>query len=93
MIDGEIITSDTLRHTPGGIPALSITLRHESQQEEAGKATATQFDIPALAYGIVAMELSEVHAGDRVTIKGFMNRKNRFSDAPILHVTEFKTLN
>jgi primosomal replication protein N len=93
VIDAEIISSDTLRHTPAGIPALAVTLRHESQQVEAGKPATVQFQMPAMAYGVVAMELAEVHPGERVTFKGFMNRKNRFSDAPILHITEFKTLN
>lgn len=93
MIDAEIISSDTLRHTPAGIPALALTLRHESQQEQAGKPATVQFEMPAMAYGVVAMELAEVHPGERVSFKGFMNRKNRFSDAPILHITEFKTLN
>jgi len=93
VFDGEIISADTLRHTPAGVPALTLTLRHESHQEEAGKDAATQFEISALAFGMVAMELAEVHPGEMVTVKGFMNRKNRFSDAPVLHITEFKTLN
>lgn len=93
VIDGEIIATDTLRHTPGGLPALSLTLRHESQQEEAGKMTTTQFELPALAFGVVAMELAEMHPGERLSFKGFLNRKNRFSDAPVLHITGFKTLN
>lgn len=93
VIDGEILTADTLRHTPGGLPALSLTLRHESQQEEAGEETTTQFQMTALAFGTVARELAARQPGERLSFKGFLNRKNRFSDAPVLHITGFKTLN
>ena len=92
VLDGEIIALDTLRHTPAGIPSISLTLRHESQQEEAGKPATAQFDMNAVAFGEIAAEISKAGArtGQRISVKGFMNRKNRFSEFPVLHITQFK---
>ena len=90
VLDGEIVALEPLRHTPAGIPCVSLTLRHESQQEEAGKPAAAQFDMNAVAFGEIAMAMSGVRTGQRISVKGFMNRKNRFSEFPVLHITQFK---
>lgn len=88
-----MIQADVLRHTPAGVPSISLTLRHQSQQEEAGKQAAVQFETIALAYGVVAMEIAAIEPGQHVSIKGFINRKNRFSEMPVMHITDFKLLN
>ena len=71
---------------------MSLTLRHQSQQEEAGEQAATQFDMNAVAYGDIAQNMATLplKTGQRISVKGFMNRKNRFSEYPVLHITQFK---
>lgn len=92
VLDGEIVALDTLRHTPAGIPSITLTLRHESRQEEAGSEADTRFEMNAVAFGEIAKELAtaSLKTGQRISVKGFMNRKNRFSEYPVLHITQFK---
>jgi primosomal replication protein N len=91
VLDGEIVALDTLRHTPAGIPSFSLTLKHESKQEEAGSEADTRFEMNAVAFGEIANEMARsLKTGQQISVKGFMNRKNRFSEYPVLHITQFK---
>ncbi len=92
VLDGEVIEVDALRHTPAGVPVMSMKLKHESQQDEAGNPGTAQFEISAVAFGDTAIDLSIIQPGQTLSVKGFMNRKNRFSDYPVLHITQFKLI-
>jgi primosomal replication protein N len=92
VLDGEVIEVDALRHTPAGVPVMSLKLKHESQQQEAGNPSTAQFEISAVAFGDSAIDLSIIQPGQTLSVKGFMNRKNRFSDYPVLHITQFKLI-
>ena len=92
VLDGEVIETDSLRHTPAGMPVLSLRIRHQSQQEEAGKMSMAQFEVGAVAFDDTALALSKIRPGEMLLVKGFMNRKNRFSEYPVLHITQFKLL-
>ena len=92
VLDGEVIEADTLRHTPAGVPVMSIKLKHESQQEESGKPSPAHFEISAVAFGDTAIDLSIIRTGQTISVKGFMNRKNRFSEYLVLHITNFKLI-
>ena len=81
---------DTLRTTPGGVATLNLTLIHQSTQREANAEVAVEVEMNAVAFGELAAEMDGVKAGDNISIKGFLSRKNRFSPMPILHITQFK---
>jgi primosomal replication protein N len=89
VLDAEVIEAEALRHTPAGVPVISLKLRHESAQEEEGKPGTAQFEMSAVAFGDTALELSRIQPGQALSVKGFMNRKNRFSEYPVLHITQF----
>ena len=42
---------DVLRYTPAGVPIVSATLSHSSQQVEAGVERLVEFEMAALAAG------------------------------------------
>jgi primosomal replication protein N len=44
----------------------------------------------AVAFGEVAKALGSVKVGDKLSVKGFLSRKSRYSSFPILHITQFK---
>ena len=92
VLDGEVIETDALRHTPAGIPVMSLKLKHESEQEELGKPSPAHFEVNAVAFGDIAVDLSIIQTGQQISVKGFMNRKNRFSEYPVLHITNFKLI-
>ena len=90
VLDGKIVSRDTLRVTPGGVATLNLKLLHQSNQTELGREVQVELEMNAVAFGAVAEELNSVKEGDAISIKGFLSRKNRFSPQPILHITQFK---
>jgi primosomal replication protein N len=90
VLDGVVVSRDVLRRTPGGFASLNLTLKHESTQREGNHDVAVEVEINAIAFGDVAESLRELKAADALTVKGFLSRKNRYSDQPILHITQFK---
>ena len=81
---------DTLRTTPGGVATLHLSLIHQSTQREGKTEVAVEVEMNAVAFGELATKMNSVKAGDNISIKGFLSRKNRFSPMPILHITQFK---
>ena len=45
---------EELRHTPGGIPAVAMTLAHRSQQPEADGQREVECELHAVAFGAIA---------------------------------------
>ena len=87
-LQGEVTEIEPLRHTPAGIPLLHFKLQHRSHQTEAGFSRRVECEIHAVAMGEVAAGLARLRAGQRVTVSGFLNRKNRMSRQIILHATK-----
>lgn len=85
---GELTTIEPLRRTPAGIPLISFRLLHKSHQVEAGYKRQVDCEIAGVAVGDSAMALSRMQQGRRVSLEGFLNRKNRMSTQLILHVTK-----
>ncbi len=92
VLEGIIIARDVLRTTPGGTAALKLTLKHQSQQREGTQDVTVEIEMNAVAYGEVAEALNVLKPDDAVSLKGFLSRKNRYSPAPILHITQFKII-
>jgi primosomal replication protein N len=92
VIEGKIAESAPLRYTPAGIPVSELRLIHESRQLEAGLERTVQVELSVLAMGNVATEIAHVPAGSEVAVKGFLSRRSRNSDYPVLHINQFKLL-
>jgi primosomal replication protein N len=90
VLDVVVARRDAPRRTPGGVASLSLTFSHQSVQQEDGHAVNVDLEIEAIAYGEVAEALEVLVAGSALSVKGFLSRKNRFSDTPVLHITQFK---
>ena len=91
-IDGRMMASETLRHTPAGIPAFQFRLVHASRQAEAGKERTVECEIEAQAFGETAVRLAAQSTEDRLKLIGFLDRKGPRNSMPILHITEFKII-
>ena len=86
-LQGEVTEVEPLRHTPAGIPLLHFRLQHRSYQSEAGFSRQVACEMGAVAMGEVAVSLARLKTGQKVTVSGFLNRKNRMSRQIILHAT------
>jgi primosomal replication protein N len=86
---GTILERDTLRYTPAGVPIVTATVAHESQQVEAGVARKVEFEITALGAGEISGRLARAELGAALTFTGFLARKNRNSKALVFHIIDF----
>lgn len=80
---------DVLRYTPAGVPIVSATLTHSSQQREAGVDRLVEFEITALAAGEISGRFSQAELGAAHQFTGFLTKKNRNSKALVFHIIDF----
>jgi primosomal replication protein N len=84
-----ICERDVLRYTPAGVPIVSATLMHSSQQMEAGVARLVEFEIAALAAGEISGRFSQAELGAAHLFTGFLAKKNRNSKSLVFHIIDF----
>ena len=75
---------DPIRYTPAGIPALNLTLKHNSEQIEADLKRTINCELNAKIMGSNA--LIPVKIGDRIKTKGFIGNKSGKSNQLIFHI-------
>jgi primosomal replication protein N len=85
-----ILERDVLRYTPAGIPIVSATLSHSSQQVEAGVERLVEFEMAALAAGEISGRFARAELGAAHQFTGFVARKNRSSKALVFHIIDFR---
>jgi primosomal replication protein N len=84
-----ICERDVLRYTPAGVPIVSATLMHSSQQVEAGVGRQVDFEIAALAAGDISGRFSRCELGSAHQFTGFLAKKNRNSKSLVFHIIDF----
>ncbi len=90
-LSGEVISLETLRYTPAGIPILDFVLRHVSQQQQAGMKREVQCEVPVVAMAELAGKAKALSMGNQVKVTGFLARKSLRNDRLVLHATELET--
>jgi primosomal replication protein N len=90
-LSGEVITLETLRHTPAGIPVLAFTVRHASIQNEAGMKRQAECEVPVVTMAELAKKAAMLKLGDKVRVAGFLARKSLRNDRLVLHLNELET--
>ena len=88
-----IAERESMRYTPAGIPIVSATLQHSSQQIEAGVTRLVEFGIAAIAAGEISGRFSQADLGGTYHFTGFVARKNRNSRSLVFHITDFDQFN
>jgi primosomal replication protein N len=84
-----ILERDVLRYSPAGVPIVSATLAHSSQQVEAGGGRQVEFEIAAFAAGEISGRFARAELGAVHQFTGFLARKNRNSKALVFHIIDF----
>ena len=84
-----ICERDVLRYTPAGVPVVSATLMHSSQQMEAGVARLVEFEIPPFAAGEISGRFSQAELGAAHQFTGFLANMNRSSKSLVFHIIDF----
>ena len=76
------------RYTPAGIPALDLTLEHESEQVEAGQLRKVKVTLKAVAIGPVAEVIRKQPIGSSHKFNGFL-ASTRNAKGTLLHIQAF----
>jgi primosomal replication protein N len=82
-----VIERGALRYTPAGLPALDLSLRHESQVTQDGLPRQVSMEIKARAVGDITGTLSRIELGSTHGFGGFLGSQ-RNGRGIVFHVTE-----
>ena len=94
VLTGVITEIQPLRHTPAGVPVLSLQLQHQSQQQQNEFQRQLNFEFSARAVGALAQQLAaSVEIGSSLQCFGFIAPGHRSSSFLILHIQKFEFLN
>jgi primosomal replication protein N len=89
ILSARIAQAKPLRYTPAGLPALDLTLEHESEALEAGQRRRVLVEIRAVAFGTDAETLSRQAIGSAYRFTGFL-AAFRNGKHPVLHIQSFQ---
>ena len=86
VLSGELFELEDLRYTPAGIARIGCKIRHVSTQQEAGMERMIQCDVPAVALGKIAQQLSGLIQGQQLRVEGFLAQRSLRNTQLILHI-------
>jgi primosomal replication protein N len=82
-----VIERGALRYTPAGLPALDLSLRHESQVTQDGLPRQVSMEIKARAVGDITGTMSRIELASTHGFAGFLGSQ-RNGKGIVFHVTE-----
>jgi len=80
-----------LRYTPAGLPALDLSLEHESTVEEAGQQRQVKATVQSVALGQVAEKLVPQSLGSVWQFSGFL-ASPRHGKHLVFHIQDFQKI-
>ena len=89
ILSARIAEAKPLRYTPAGLPAVDLTLEHESEALEAGHPRQVKVEIRAVAFGTDAETLARQAVGSGFRFTGFLAAP-RHGKHPVLHIQSFQ---
>lgn len=87
VLQAQLLERGAVRYTPAGLPALDMSLKHESQLTEAGHPRKVSVEIRAVAIGEITQPLAKLAIGAESGFAGFISAQ-RNGRGVVFHVTE-----
>jgi primosomal replication protein N len=87
VLTAKLAERGALRYTPAGLPALDLTLKHESQVLQDGKPRQVWFEIRARAIGEITQRVALLELGSAHGFAGFLGSQ-RNGKGVVFHITE-----
>ena len=72
MLTAKIVERAALRFTPAGLPAIDLSLRHESEIAQVGSVRKVSFEIRGRAIGAITESLLAAELGTEHVFAGFL---------------------
>jgi primosomal replication protein N len=87
LISATLLERQALRHTPAGLPALDVLLKHESELFQEGQARKVSLELKARAIGSTVQALAALAVGARADFAGFL-AGSRNGRGLVFHILE-----
>ena len=87
VLTAQMVGRGALRYTPAGLPALDLSLKHESEAMQDGKTRKVWFEIKARALGEITQRVAGIELGSTHGFAGFLGSQ-RNGRGIVFHVTE-----
>ena len=88
MLSATLVERGALRYTPAGLPALDLSLKHESQVTQDGQGRKVSVEIKARAIGAeITQRIGRLEMGSEHGFAGFLGSQ-RNGRGVVFHVTE-----
>ena len=87
VLRAKLVERAALRYTPAGLPALDVSVEHESEVTQEGRARKVKFEIRARGIGRITERLAAVELGSERGFSGFLSAQ-RNGRGIVFHVTE-----
>ena len=87
VLNANIVERSMLRYTPAGLPALDLSLKHESEVSQEGQARKVFFEIKARAVGSITAKVQALALGSDHGFAGFLGSQ-RNGRGIVFHITE-----
>jgi primosomal replication protein N len=86
LLAATLVQRSALRYTPAGLPALDLSLKHESTVSEDGQPRKVSMEMRAVAIGAVTQPLAALGLGQGGTFAGFIT-STRNGRGLLFHIT------
>jgi len=87
VLTAHLVERGALRYTPAGLPALDLSLKHESEVTQDGQSRKVWFEIKARAIGDITQRVASLDLGATHGFAGFLGSQ-RNGRGVVFHVTE-----
>jgi primosomal replication protein N len=87
VLTAQLVERGALRFTPAGLPALDLSLKHESQALQDGQPRKVVMEIKARAIGAITQRVAGIAIGSSHGFAGFLGSQ-RNGRGVLFHVTE-----
>ncbi|MBS1985767.1 MAG: primosomal replication protein N [Bdellovibrionales bacterium] len=92
VLDAQLVETQPLRMTPGGVPVVECLLAHRSRQQEAGSEREVSCEFRAVALGDPARLVAAASPGSRLRVAGFLAARSLKNRSPVLHLNTVEFL-
>ena len=91
VLSALLVERQALRYTPAGLPALDLSLKHESMVSEDGQPRKVSMEMRAVALGQITRSLSGMVLGTEALFGGFLAAA-RNGRGLLLHITSVEPM-
>lgn len=86
VLNAQLLERGAVRYTPAGLPAIDISLKHESQVLEAGVPRKVSMEIKAVVIGELSQRVNGLDVGEQACFTGFLAAQ-RNGRGTVFHIT------